>query len=69
MASGVPELAGMEPDVTLADGPEAFVAAIESALVASSPEVLARRRALAEQNTWEARTERLLDLVGGRLAG
>ena len=55
VASGVPELSGMEPDVTLADGPEAFVAAIESALAASSPEAVARRRATAEQNTWEAR--------------
>jgi glycosyltransferase involved in cell wall biosynthesis len=69
VASGVPELSGMEPDVTLADRPEAFVAAIESALAASSPEAVARRRATAEQNTWEARTERLLDLVGGRLGG
>jgi glycosyltransferase involved in cell wall biosynthesis len=69
VASGVPELSGMEPDVTLADRPEAFVAAIESALAASSPEAVARRRATAEQNTWEGRTERLLDLVGGRLGG
>jgi glycosyltransferase involved in cell wall biosynthesis len=69
VASGVPELSGMEPDVTLADRPEAFVAAIESALAASSPAAGARRRATAEQNTWEARTERLLDLVGGRLGG
>ena len=69
VASGVPELSGMEPDVTLADRPEAFVAAIESALAASSPAAVARRRATAEQNTWEARTERLLDLVGGRLGG
>ena len=59
----------MEPDVTLADRPEAFVAAIESALAASSPEAVARRRATAEKNTWETRTERLLDLVGGRLGG
>jgi glycosyltransferase involved in cell wall biosynthesis len=69
VASGVPELGGMEPDVTLANGAEEFVAAIESAFTDSSPEAVARRRALAEKNTWEARTERLLDLVGGRLAG
>ena len=69
VASGVPELSGMEPDVTLADRPEAFVAAIESALAASSPEAVARPRAPAAPNTGEARTERLLDLVGGRLGG
>ena len=70
VASGVPELvghgAGRDPGRR---GPRHFVAAIESALAASSPEAVARRRATAEQNTWEARTERLLDLVGGRLGG
>ena len=69
VASGVPELAGMEPDVTLAGGPDAFVSAVEAALAADGPDAVAGRRALAAQNTWEARTERLLDLVGGRLAG
>jgi glycosyltransferase involved in cell wall biosynthesis len=68
VASGVPELAGMDPDVALAEGAEEFVAAIEAALAAESPEAVARRRGLAEENTWEARTERLLDLVGGKLA-
>jgi len=69
VASGVPDLGGMEPDVALAEGAEEFVAAVEAALAAESPEAVARRRELAEKNTWEARTERLLDLVGGRLAG
>jgi glycosyltransferase involved in cell wall biosynthesis len=69
VASGVPELGGMEPDVNLAEGPEAFAAAIESALAVTSPEAVARRRATAEKNTWETRTERLLDLVEGKLAG
>jgi glycosyltransferase involved in cell wall biosynthesis len=68
VASGVPELGGMEPDVALADGAEEFVSAIEAALAADSPDAVSRRRELAEENTWEARTERLLDLVGGRLA-
>jgi glycosyltransferase involved in cell wall biosynthesis len=69
VASGVPELGGMEPDVVLTDGAEAFVAALGDALAADSPDAVARRRQVAEQNTWDARTERLLDLVGGRLAG
>jgi hypothetical protein len=59
----------MEPDVTLADGAEEFVTAIERALASEAPDAVARRRAVANRNTWEARTERLLDLVGGRLAG
>ena len=69
VASGVPELAEMGPDVTLAEGADEFVAAIERALADDGPEAVARRRVLAEQNTWDARTERLLDVVGGRLAG
>jgi glycosyltransferase involved in cell wall biosynthesis len=69
VASGVPELAGMEPDVTLAEGADEFVAAIEAALADDSPDAVARRRRLAERNTWEGRTERLLDLIGGKLAG
>lgn len=68
VTSGVPELGGMEPDVALADGAEAFVAAVESALAADSSDAVERRRQLAEKNTWDARTERLLGLVGGRLA-
>ncbi len=69
VASGVPELAEMGPDVSLAEGADEFVAAIERALADDGREAVARRRALAEENTWDARTERLLDLVGGRLAG
>jgi glycosyltransferase involved in cell wall biosynthesis len=69
VASGVPELAGMEPDVTLAVGTEEFGAAIERALADSGPEAVARRRALAGQNTWDARAERLLGLVRERFAG
>jgi glycosyltransferase involved in cell wall biosynthesis len=69
VASGVPEAGGMEPDVILANGAGAFVAALADALAADSPDAVARRRRLAEKNTWDARTERLLDLVGGRLAG
>ena len=68
VASGVPELAGMEPDVTLAHGAEEFIGAIENALADDGLDAVARRRALAEQNTWEARTERLLDLIEERLA-
>jgi glycosyltransferase involved in cell wall biosynthesis len=69
VASGVPERGGQEPDVLLVEGAEEFVAAVEAALSAESPDAVARRRGLAEENTWDARTERLLDLIGERLAG
>lgn len=69
VASGVPELGGMEPEVTLTKSPEEFVAAVEAALADESPAAIDRRRELARSNTWETRTERLLDLIGGELAG
>jgi glycosyltransferase involved in cell wall biosynthesis len=67
VASGVPDIAGMQPDVALAADAEDFVVAVERALGDDRPEAVARRRALAERNTWEARTERLLGLIEERL--
>jgi glycosyltransferase involved in cell wall biosynthesis len=69
VASGLPELAGMEPDVLLADGPEGFVAAVEQALGRLGELERAARMALAARNTWEARTGRLLGLVGDAFGG
>jgi glycosyltransferase involved in cell wall biosynthesis len=69
VASGVSEVSGMEPDVVLAEGVEEFVAAVDRALDEDSPKAVARRQALAERNTWDARAERLLELIGERLEG
>lgn len=67
VASGVPSLAGMEPDVVLADGPEAFLAAVANALVPAQNGALRRRRALAAANTLDRRAARILELVSERL--
>jgi glycosyltransferase involved in cell wall biosynthesis len=63
VASGVPELAGMEPDVALVEGTTAFVEAVEEVLVQDAEADRIRRRTLAAHNSWEAKTERLLELV------
>ncbi len=63
VASGLPELAGMEPDVTLVDGAAAFVDAIEAALGLLGETDRTRRMQVASRNSWEARTERLLGLI------
>ena len=68
VASGNPDLEGMAPDVVLTRGPDEFVAAIEEALLHRSPKDVERRRRLARQNTWESRTERVLQLTQERLA-
>ena len=63
VASGVPELAGMEPDVALVEGATAFVEAVEEVLAHDGEADRIRRRTLAARNSWEAKTERLLELV------
>ena len=63
VASGLPELAGMGPDVALSDGPAGFIRAVKRALALRGEAEKARRIRLASRNTWETRTERLLGLV------
>jgi glycosyltransferase involved in cell wall biosynthesis len=63
VASGLPEVANMEPDVILADGATNFVQAAQAALGRNSEADRVRRMKLAARNSWETRTERLLELV------
>jgi glycosyltransferase involved in cell wall biosynthesis len=68
VATGLPELAGLEPHAVVAADATAAVAAVEEALERGN-EGLQDRRALAAGNTWETRTSRLLELVDEELAG
>lgn len=68
VASGLPELSELAPHVDLAAGPEAFVLAVERALLRTGDAHVAARRRLAASNTWETRTSRLLDLISGEMA-
>ncbi|HEX7524765.1 MAG TPA: glycosyltransferase [Gaiellaceae bacterium] len=68
VATGLPELAGMEPDVVLAADDEAVLAAVERGLAARSADDVARRTEIASHNTWETRAATLLDLVAAELA-
>jgi glycosyltransferase involved in cell wall biosynthesis len=63
VASGLPELVGMEPDVQLADGAAAFVRAVETVLEPNSEADRNRRQETAARNSWETRAARLLELV------
>jgi glycosyltransferase involved in cell wall biosynthesis len=63
VASGLPELSGMEPDVVLVDGATTFIDAIQEAVARNGIAEQLRRRQLASSNSWEARTGRLLELV------
>lgn len=70
VATGLPELAGLEPDVVLArgPGPEGVESAIAAVLTLVDQVDVDRRQALAAANTWGTRTERLLSLVTAELA-
>jgi len=67
VASGLPELAGMEPHVVLAEGRDAFVAAVEAALGQLGDADREARQDVAAGNTWDTRAERLLGLVADEL--
>ena len=69
VATGVPALGSLEPDVVLAQSLDGLLEGVESGLAPARNGAVARRKALAARNTWETRTERLLGLVAERLAG
>jgi glycosyltransferase involved in cell wall biosynthesis len=68
VATGLPELEGMEPDVVVAADAAGFVAAVEGALAIRDAADVERRRALAAANSWETRTQRLEELVEAALS-
>jgi glycosyltransferase involved in cell wall biosynthesis len=63
VASGLPELSAMEPDVVLTDRAASFIEAVQTALSRNSEAERLRRRQLAAGNSWEKKTDRLLKLV------
>jgi glycosyltransferase involved in cell wall biosynthesis len=67
VASGLPELEGMEPDVVVASGAASFKQAVAQAATAAGAADVARRQAIAAANTWEGRTSRLLALISEEL--
>jgi glycosyltransferase involved in cell wall biosynthesis len=67
VASGLPELEGMEPHVVVADDVDAFEACIAAALNRTTSSEIAARQELAGRNTWETRTRRLLELITAEL--
>jgi glycosyltransferase involved in cell wall biosynthesis len=67
VASGVPELSGLEPDVVVARRMEVFDSAVMAAVSRTSEADVVRRQALAAANTWDARATRLLDLIAREL--
>ena len=67
VATGLPELAGMEPDVALVDGAAGFVEEMARVAARDGEADKMRRMELASRNSWEAKTDRLLELVSREL--
>jgi glycosyltransferase involved in cell wall biosynthesis len=67
VAAGLPELAGMEPDVVLAETPSVFITAVQEALDRDTDADRKRRQQTAARNSWETRAGRLLELVNREL--
>lgn len=67
VATGLPELGGLEPTVTLV-GREGLIAAVRDAL-AEGVDGRDARISLAARNTWDVRTSTLLELIDAELAG
>jgi glycosyltransferase involved in cell wall biosynthesis len=67
LATGLPELAGMEPDVRLVRDGEEVEAALADLLTRRAAPDVERRQAIAARNTWDTRTERLLSLIEAEL--
>jgi glycosyltransferase involved in cell wall biosynthesis len=67
VASGLPELEGLEPHAVVAPDPDGAIEAIGRALGSLGDADRAARQAVAAQNTWDTRTARLLDLVAAEL--
>jgi hypothetical protein len=59
----------MEPDVVLVEEAMDFVTEVRKALDRDAEADRSRRRQLASRNSWEAKTERLLELVSREFNG
>lgn len=63
VSTPLPSIQGLAPLITFAEGPDAFAAAIRSALRDDTPERQARRIALAGENSWEKRLQSIIELL------
>jgi glycosyltransferase involved in cell wall biosynthesis len=67
ISTDVPAARSFAHLVRIADGPEAFVTGIETALTNNVPEVIAARRAAAAANTWDMRVAQISTLLAEAL--
>jgi len=63
VATPLPDLQEFAGLIRIADDPGAFVAAVEAALIEDDAELVARRRRVAQANTWEARYRQIVNRI------
>ncbi|MEM7030895.1 MAG: glycosyltransferase [Chloroflexota bacterium] len=64
----IPAAQSFANHIELAEKPEDFAPAIQRALETMTPTAFDRRRAVAQQHTWDARVEQLSDIIDEHLA-
>ena len=69
VAADIQEVRRYPDYVTIAQTPDEWVAAIEYWLANDSEALVRKRMALARENSWDARCEQILGLIGQRLEG
>ena len=69
VVTGLPHLRDVGPLVSVCEGVDQTLEAIEAGLGRRTPDIVAERQALARANTWESRVARLLGLIEAELAG
>ena len=63
VATPLPELQSFDGLIRLAEGPDAFLTAVEAALAEDDPELVMRRRDVARANTWEVRYHQIISHI------
>jgi glycosyltransferase involved in cell wall biosynthesis len=64
VSSDLPEVRSFQPLVSIAGEPDQFVKKIEEELAADSPEKAVERLRVAGLNSWEARADAAVDIIG-----
>jgi glycosyltransferase involved in cell wall biosynthesis len=64
VSSDLPEVRSFQPLVSIAGEPDQFVKKIEEELAADSPGKAAERLRVAGLNSWEARADAAVDIIG-----
>lgn len=64
---GMPGVEDFKDIIAIADGPEAFLAAVERVLQEDTPQKMAARLARARENSWESRVDLMMEKIAAKI--